>query len=384
MRTWLAAIFGLALVLRLLAIFVLPGEDRYPDSDQFLSIAEHLVEGKGFLCHDKYEHGRQPLYSIYLAGVFAAGGTTRAAQAGQALMDAACALLAGLLALRLGGSQRAALGAAALWAVNPYGIYFSRLLLSECLAGVLFVGALAVWAGLPGRPSLASAAGAGLLFGLCALTRPSALGTGLIAAVILGLDGAAPRASRVRAAVVVIAVLALVQVPWSVRNSRLYGEFMIMSPLGGMTLFDSFNDHTDGGVRTTKDLPWPTGQNLAEIDRKQGQLAREWALAHPKEVAWLAVEKQKRFWSPIPNFEKYRRMPYVLVGVFEVPFLLAGLAGCVMAVLRRREAMRLVPLVAYFPLVHTIFLGSLRYRMPVEPLLAVTAGLLVDELSRRA
>jgi hypothetical protein len=176
--------------------------------------------------------------------------------------------------------------------------------------------------------------------------------------------------------------MALTLTPWTVRNTLLYGEVVLVAPVGGMTLYDSLNPYADGGVRTRDHDVWPSGATLAIIDRKHRDAALAWASANPGRVLELAVEKQKRFWSPVPNAPAYHRMPFLLVGVFEAPVILLGVLGALLAVWRRRAAGWLTPIVVYFPLLHTVYLGSLRYRMPIEPLLDLFAAFLVLEVMR--
>jgi hypothetical protein len=368
-------ILVLAALLRLAAVLAL-GEEGYPDSDQFLDIARNVVAGRGFMYNGSYDHTRPPGYPSFLALVFGLGGGIRAVQLAQVGLDTLATWLLMRLALALGLSARAALAAGLLWAVNPYALQFTRLVLSECLAGALFLGTLWAWAELVARPRLGAAFGTGALFALGALVRASAIGAAGLGAAVIAARGEGPRAVRLAAAVALMAGMGLTLAPWTARNYALWGEPVLVAPLGGMTLYDSFNEYADGGVRTvTEGLEWPKGRTIVETDRLCRDLALNWARANPERAAWLSVEKQKRFWSPIPNNEKFRRMPFLLAGVYEVPLFLLALIGAVMAVRERSRAALLLPIVLYFPALHTVYLGSLRYRMPIEPLLALFAAI---------
>lgn len=381
-------LLGLVLVVgvavRLVAVLALPPEEDYPDTEQFVKIGQGLIAGEGFTIDRKIGHGRPPLYPLLLAACFAVHPGTLLPKLAQVGLDLGTVLLVVTLALRLGLSTRAALLAGGLWAVNPFAVQFVRLLLSECLSGTVTLAGLVVWVGLFERARPRDALAAGVLFGLSALTRASTLGLIAIAAAVLAWSGGAPRRERLRAAAIMGVAMAATLAPWAARNTRVHGELVLVAPIGGMTLYDSLNPYSDGGVRTRDHDEWPQGKTLPEIDRKHREAALAWARANPGRVLELAVEKQKRFWSPVPNAPTYHRMPFLLVGVFEAPLLVAGVLGALLAVIRRRAAGRLAPVFFYFPLLHTIYLGSLRYRMPIEPLLGLFAGFLIEEVMRHS
>ena len=364
------AVAALAVALRLVAVCLLPPDDAYPDTVDYVGFGRVLADGSGWW-NDSL---RPPFYPMFLAAIFKLGGGLTAVKLAQVLLDGVTVVALVRLALALGLTRGFALGAGLLWAVNPFGIQFARLVLSECLGGTLLVGALALWA-RPGGAPRARALASGALLGLCALTRASTLVVIPLAALLRPAGGDSPPVARLARAALLCAGAALAILPWAVRNTVLYGEVVLIAPTGGRSLWDGLSEYADGGPRMKGPEVWPHADNAASTDRLYRALAVEWARAHPHEVVALAVEKQRRFWSPVPNFEKYRRMPYVLVGFFELPLILAGLGGCVLAVAKRLPAWRLVPVLACFPLLHLVYLGSVRYRMPIEPLLCIFAAL---------
>jgi hypothetical protein len=92
-------------------------------------------------------------------------------------------------------------------------------------------------------------------------------------------------------------------------------------------------------------------------------------------VLRLAGVKLRRTWSPIPNVAEYRSGAVATVGaVYTIVVLLGAVAG--LARLRGRRTARAllwVPVV-YFTLVHCVYIGSVRYRVPLMPLLAIAAA----------
>ena len=110
-----------------------------------------------------------------------------------------------------------------LTAASPALVRASAMYHPETLAAALACGGLLVCVrGLRTRPTLATGAGAGALFGLAALTRAWALPVLAAAAVALALDGAR---RRTRAPVLaLVAVTAVLVAPWLVNQQLAHGN----------------------------------------------------------------------------------------------------------------------------------------------------------------
>jgi uncharacterized membrane protein len=96
-------------------------------------------------------------------------------------------------------------------------------------------------------------------------------------------------------------------------------------------------------------------------------------------VAELAVIKVGRTWSPIPLSADYSGLKYTLVGLlYSLPFDLLVIAGLLVNVrnggLPKAAKVLLVTPAIYFTLVHALSVGSLRYRIPAEPPMAILAA----------
>ena len=90
-------------------------------------------------------------------------------------------------------------------------------------------------------------------------------------------------------------------------------------------------------------------------------------------VLQLAWTKFLRTWNPIPNFQGYRQLAIAAVSAL---FTIAVLLLAVFATVRVRHRLLLwiwLP-VLYFTLLHCIYIGSLRYRVPLMPLLSIAAS----------
>jgi hypothetical protein len=89
----------------------------------------------------------------------------------------------------------------------------------------------------------------------------------------------------------------------------------------------------------------------------------------------LAVVKVMRTWSPVPLSAEFGRPFYKLVGaLWAVPFDLLVILGCCYGrrLPRSAKVFLLIPAI-YFTAVHALSVGSLRYRLPTEPPMALLA-----------
>jgi len=216
-RRWLPLFCG-ALAVRLLYwAFVHPGWIPDSDADQYVQLARNLAGGRGFsLQYPQLEvHPtafRPPLYPALLApGAWLAGDALWPARLLQAVIGSGTAVLAGVLAARVGG-RRAGVIATALVAVYPPLLANDTVTLTEPLGLGLVLAALLLvdderWVA------------AGLAGGLLLLTRPNAY----LAIAVLAVWAA--RTIGWRRGLGLAAVAGLVLVPWLVRNQIQVGTW---------------------------------------------------------------------------------------------------------------------------------------------------------------
>jgi hypothetical protein len=98
----------------------------------------------------------------------------------------------------------------------------------------------------------------------------------------------------------------------------------------------------------------------------------------------LDVTKFLRFWRLWPYAEIYAKPLYVIVSLLTfVPTLIMTLVY--LAIWGRTEFIRIAPLLAfagYLTLVNVVFVASMRYRLPIEPMMIVLAAVAVVRLWR--
>ncbi len=361
---------------------------RYPDAEEYLDIARHVVEGKGFVTTDGRLFARGPAYPIFLAAHIAVLGDHEVPiRVTQALLGALVVPLTWLLARRV-ASPAGAFLAALYVALDPFLVYFTGLLLVETIY-VLLLGlqVLLLLRLSEGRRHL-DAAALGVVAAVSALLHAghlASLGLMAIAWPLLLPKAAGARRWALLAVYVVSATATLF--PWIVRNGELSGRFLPVTAKLGRDLFESIGPGATGGP-ATEYVAWPTGLPKGELARDEAlkkeclRVLRE----EPGRVLGLVPSKFARFWNPVPNYEKFRQPLYLVASLgASLPLFALGLVGAVVLI---RRNLRTGMAYLLFPIaicaLHLVFVGSLRYRLPLHPLLAAIAAVGVDLASRRA
>ncbi len=414
-RTAMRWVLAGALALRLgAALWAPPLQGDAADYDR---LARALVEGRGYVAPSgRPTSWRPPLYPALLAGVYrVAGERPGAVRVVQAVVGTATVAAVFALGTLLGG-EGVGVVAAGLVAVDPAQVFAGSHLLSETLftalllAGVLAAArAAARWG--TGRGGVPWGALAGALLALASLTRAVALLLPFVllaGAALLGAPGDAPgdgegpdAAGRLRsmrrgrgrpgllAAGAALLCFALVLAPWAARNARVNGKLVPVATQGGVTFYagnhpvngwifglipsDSITRRTEG-MSETQASDYLFGVTLRDLARDPARTLR------------LEALKVLFFWVPVD----WEVLPWY--GSLEPIYLLTLLwAGVLVALVVRGRVgtalLRWWP--AWLPLLYMfamalVFYGSPRFRLPVDPLLAVLAGGGVVAVARRA
>lgn len=217
---------------------------------------------------------------------------------------------------------------------------------------------------------------AGLMLLGCVLLRPSAF-------VLVPLTAAAVAVFRrfdrggLSAAATMILVVMVGLLPWAYRNHLTIGQWRWLTTRGGISLYDGLRPGATGAsdLAHAKDLPEVQGLSETEWDAWFRQKALDTAREDPGTVLRLAIVKFARTWSPWPNVEQYRRGP---VAWLSAVWMFASLAMATVGWWHYRHHLRcwallLLP-VATITLLHTVFVGSVRYRVPLMPLVYILSA----------
>ena len=384
------AIFMLAAAIRATYVFIMWSSHgavlEFPDEELHWQLADNLVQHRKLVSNLGYYAVRMPVYPVFLAP-FAMMGEDGAlvAKLAQALLGGATAWLA-YRWMRAAVGERAAIIAGLLVCFDPYTIKFADLLLSEVLFTLIGVAlAFSGWAMIRARgdaPRVAVWATA-LLGPAAVMTRPSSAGWILLLWCLLAVADR-NRRRGVRRAAVNVAAFIIAILPWGIRNHIRLGEFAWLSTNGGITLFDAQGPQADGSSNQAFIDEMLEVSYLDEVSRDR--TFRDLAIAEmrgdPARVLRLAWVKLLRTWNPFPNVTTYSGGWIGWISAsWTVPI---GLAA-VISLWRRRDALQAMlwlP-VLYFTFVHCVYIGSLRYRIPLMPFLEMAAAVTAVEAIRR-
>lgn len=209
--------------------------------------------------------------------------------------------------------------------------------------------------------------------------------------------------ARLEIAAGMLVGMILVMLPWWIRNYRVIGRFVPTTLQVGASLYDGLHPQATGksdmqfvpefaaserwlfhyrglsskvsvpGLRAADPDRKPAAPEAEQpavpweywLDRAMWEEAVRWAANHPQEVFRLAWVKLRRMWNPWPNEPALAVWPnWLIVAGTYLPVLLAGLMGLVRSARRGWPYVGLVLPAVYLSLVHSIFVSSIRYRLP--------------------
>ena len=406
-RPWILVAVLAGLVLRLGFSFLYWNDKPLThDEREYLALASSIEAGQGFTYPADHEvgtgqrFGRAPGYPAFLA-LIGAGEVRHATpprvKIVQAFLGALVIWMLGVIAERAAG-ERAGILAAALAAVYPPLVWTSSYVFSEVLYMPLALGSVMLLAAarrhaLAERSARAGGAlvlVAGLFAGLAMLVRSGMLVFLPFAALwfITRRQWSLAAAFCVAAAVVVA--------PWTLRNAREHGRFMLVASDGGVTFWTGNHPLARG-----------EGDLAANPDLKQAEIA--FRHAHPGLTAeqleplyyrdalariaerpgwWIGLVFKKLFYTFVPAGPSYtlHSTRYLLATVIPycllLPFAVAGLRR----LLRRENAATpLLLLAASVVLTGLIFFPQERFRIPViDPTLIVCAAIVLARAQVRS
>ncbi|NOX53300.1 MAG: hypothetical protein GXP27_02455 [Planctomycetes bacterium] len=413
----LLVVLGCALLLRLVAaVGVQAYLDRQPgkqfliegDAWGYWELGRKLAHGKPFeIHHPPRRVHRMPGFPMVLAGCIRVfGENLLATRLVLAVVGTGACWMVYLLGKELCDPATGLL-AAALAAIIPHFVGFSVLVLTETTFAGLLV--LSLWCmarlvrraarGGPAVPTCLSrdalgsrdngqhpsrvavcaclwALATGAAVALATYARPSWLLAGPAFALGIVWAGRAQRTAWMTAAMLLLGVFAAL-LPWIVRNWRVTGGRVVVTTLWlGPSLYDGLNPEATG----ESDMTFFDRDNLMsrmseyEVNRYYTQKALEFAVKHPGRTLKLAAVKLGRFWKPWPNAEQFRQSLRLAVLAFFVTLVVLAVVGGWRCRHSPWTLLLTAGPIAYFSLLHMVFVGSLRYRLPAEYPLCVLAA----------
>jgi 4-amino-4-deoxy-L-arabinose transferase-like glycosyltransferase len=375
------------------------------DSNTYLSISKSLYEegsygGPGFRDASDWSPGA-PL--LFAATYFVTGGVhDGAARMVLALLGTIGIAVVYLLGRRLGGPA-VGLVAALLAAVYPAFIYSTGLLLSEPGAVLLLPATVLALLWADERESTWAWALPGALLGLTALFRPEYAVFGIVFFVLIMLRVRRRGNWRggVESAALFLAALAIVILPWTIRNYVVLDRVVPVSTGGGKALYIGTYLPGDGDHFQTKEVlyrrfhpnttltsdeielesmtplldrvaaEYPGRSRDAGLARAGRENVRQYLVHEPIDYAAMTSRKVWRMWrngAVGMDGSGWRAVQLALLGL--------GLGGLAVLVARRGwEAVVIGSFLAGITLIGAILLASSRRNEILMPLVLALAAL---------
>jgi 4-amino-4-deoxy-L-arabinose transferase-like glycosyltransferase len=435
-RLGLAALVAILLLgLGLRASEAWDGRSPVFDAAAYATIAANLDRGEGFTlgpAATQPASNYSPGLPLLAAGVYELTGGVheRTARLLLALLGTLAVLFTYLIGRRLSGPLAGLVGAAAI-VIYPALLEYQGMLMGEPLAATLLSGAVLtmLWADCPRQedPARGSCRGVrgprtarglpagpptprhprvrwvvpGILLGALALVRPEYIGVALLVSlVVLARYGWRDWRVTWAQALLVLAGVAVIVAPWTVRNALTLDRFVPVSTGGGQVLFagtylpsdgdpekvggevverhpELFGPHALQRLRLEQILARLAEQRYpgVETDKALSRMGKEqlWDnfSEEPLEYAGFVATKVGRIWSHGPR-AAMREPGWELLHWALVAFGLIGLA--VLAVQRRWEALPIAAIFLAIAAISALLVASPRRVLVMMPLVAALAG----------
>ena len=395
-----------ALLVRILMAFAV---DRYVqnagrqfliegDANGYWELAQRIASGQDYCIHQPPRYVlRTPGFPLLLAAsIKVLGPSILAARLVLAFIGAAACWLTCILARQWIG-QRAGLVAAGIMAISPLHVGNSVLILSETLFSFSLLCCLVLISGLLRQPAtpapikvsgkmLLTAIALGVVTGLTVLVRPGWILWSGVSCLIVMLSGIVKPGVRLWLCGLMLLGCFTALLPWAYRNYTVCGHWVFTSLWSGPSLYDGLHPAATGASDMTFVDQQHVFEQMNEYDANAHykRLAFAFAWDNKLRTLQLAFIKMGRYLSPGPNADGFSRGPvYLTTAGFNLLF--GGLVLWGGWVARRRLVFLAVVVAPFlqFLLVHMVFVGSIRYRLPVEYPLSLLAAIGVCRLFLR-
>ena len=391
-------IVAVACAIRLAFVLWYPQLPLVADDGVYDQEGYHVAFSRGVLLSNDgpFCISKGPIYPLFLAAIYRSVGYSHtAARVAQALASGAVVFLIMWLAERVFG-RRTAIVAGILAAIYPPFISYSGLLLTETVSVFLLLAFVSCVARGLDAPGVGWWLGAGVLGGLLVLHRPETL-------LVLIATAAAMWAWRFgwRRIGVMVATVALVMLPWVLRNYAVYHRWVLVGPQIGSTLWLSANWHAwHGDDPTYRAVIDAAGPNAVEQDRRLFREAGRSLSQHPGRYLRICLQRIPQFWlgghsNTFAHLEHsvgaYLAQGAYLTASIKLLMLALNLLVIVLGFAGMRVAWKLgladsrhlillmIP-IAVTALVHLVLFATLRYQVPIMPFLILFAAFAVCHL----
>jgi len=365
-----------------------PARFDYPDSRRYVAVALNIAAGRGPMESDAIRCGTDPGYPYLLAVAPLLGATSF-----DAVMNwgrivnsvlGLAAIAATMTLARRAAGEVGSIATGLIMALDPIFLFFHALVLTEiAYACLLLWGSEWLLRAIDSR-SIGYAALCGATLGAGTLIRSGGLLLPLLLVPVL-VHLRPRRAAWATSAAMCIAY-AVMLTPAAIRNYRLLGAVVPVRTGLGATLLDSFGPWADGGTGMQR-IAWPEcPPNATEYERERiyRRAALDWIRENPLKSVQLAGAKLLRTWSITLHAPGYQGGIFDVIGWLTVaPVFALAAVGAWLLRSRRVLLYTLLAPAILTSILHCVFVGSVRYRIPAMPGLFVLAGTAIAAIAAR-
>ncbi len=365
-------ILALGFVARLIAGMALPDQSALlVDSIAYRESAHQLLTH--WRMNDPFQ---MPLYPLLIAL------TGRWQMIADIMLSTATIWIVYLLTQELFRDDRISMFAALATACYPPLIFFAVVGLSETLFIALLLGAFLFW--YRGQFT------AGSVFAVLAiLTRPIFAVAPLLLIYFAVTVHRCSLARTARYLAVYALICGILMGPWWIQNYAHYGYFVPLTAGSGYTLYAGNNPlNTSGGGNVGVDYDvgiFAKIKNPADRNAVMRRAAISYIEAHPKRFIELAGLKFMRMWRPWPANKGYANWRYIAISlIIYIPLYVLSALG---VILERQRLLRLSPIILFcvgYTIIIMALVGTIRYRLPLEPFLIIFAAVPVSRFLGRS
>ncbi len=361
----------IGLFLRIGYVITLKEDLKFPDSYRYDALGLSILEGKGYPTI-----ATAPAYPFFLSAVyFIFGHSFKIVWIVQSILDCVSAFILYKIGSKI-ISKDVGIIAGFLYCWDPFLIFFCGLLLTETVFITVLLGFILCLILLSRPSSMIIALVCGILFAAGVLIKPVLLYLGF-ALILISICRGLVHRTKTYYYIIVLLVAGAGLSPWIIRNYIRYNRFIIATG-GGIILLESNNPNATGGAGQNN---IPGIQYIYQIkdeierDNYCKMRAKEFIINNPGKVLRLAVEKQKRFWAVVPRAKDYQDLKFRIISfLWTVPVYICAIMGFWKTKNKFKDLFPIWFPILFFTLLHTIILGSIRYRLPIMPYIHLYAA----------
>jgi len=319
------------------------------------------------------------MYPLFLAGaLFVFQGHFWGVQILQCLMSGLICIILYHIGKRI-FDWRAGLVSAFLYAVYPYSIWYFPRVKRENLLIFLVVISILVLMRVLEELKVKHSVALGILLGLTTLCKPITLYFPLFLFPFFMIKYWNGKRKALAHFLVICGLMAIVILPWSLRNLALYNHLIPVSVGKGETLYmhNVLNDYGKPSRLIEQEDPFVDrrqalenrfrGENdVLKTDKALFKEGVDYILQHPGVYINKVLERAQRFWywADDPFTRSY--------GLWiQIMYLLPGFAGLVVAVKEKKNIWALLIMFGYFFCIYVPIHATARYTFPIMPVFMV-------------